>query len=449
VKRLVVVALFIATSQALSQDAARALARSGHYGAAIALYDSVLAKEPRNWDAALGRAQTIAWSGHLDQAESIYRALVDSGAGPDAQKGLARVVAWRGRLSESVRIYNAIIAHGSSDAEALTGLAQVLQWQGRPHDARAALKQALKAHPDDGDAREAWAKLRPMVSPWIRPTVTTWGDNEDNSGEAGMLAAVDGPFTFAATYRNVVGARDVYGHTQTDRLGLNVTAGHFTLRADGGVGLGEGEYAQAIGAAHVSVTLGPMTVTAGGARELFDETAAMIASGLTQTMADAAIDIGGHMTGTFGYATVSSDAHHDERVEGSMYLWSGAWHGLALGAGAHGYGYLRPDTTQGYFTPASYILGEGVLRMTLGEERGFGGTLELGAGAQRIAAFSQPASIKPAERVNATVLYRFAPGVECGVNGGYAVAASPNATSAAAAGAYRGYFVGLVARVIP
>lgn len=448
-KPLVLFALFIATGQAVAQDAARGLARSGHYSAAIALYDSVLAKEPRNWDAAIGRAQTIAWSGHLAQAESLYRALVDSGAGPDAQKGLARVVAWRGRLSGSVGIYNAIVAHDSSDAEALTGLAQVLQWQGRLGDARIALKKALGAHPDDGDAQEAWARLRPMVSPWIRPTVTTWGDNEDNSGEAASIAAADGPFFFSSTYRNTRGARDVYGHTQTDRVGVNLTKGPLAFRVEGGVGLGEGEYAEAIGSAHFALTTGPVTMTVGASRELFDETAAMIASGLTQTMADASIDIGGHVTGTFGYATVSSDSSHDERVEGSMYLWSGAWHGLSLGTGVHGYGYLRPDTVQGYFTPASFILAEGALRMTVGGERGLVGSLELGAGAQRIAAFNQPASIKPAERVNASILYRFAPGIECGVNGGYAVAASPNATTAAAAAAYRGYSVALVARIIP
>jgi tetratricopeptide (TPR) repeat protein len=449
VRRLVLFALFIATSPARPQDAARALARSGHYSAAIALYDSVLAKEPRNWDAALGRAQTVAWSGKFAQAESLYRSLVDSGAGPDAQKGLARVVAWRGHLSESEHIYRSVIAHDSSDAEAFTGLAQVLEWEGRPREARAALKKALAAHPDDGDAQEAWAKLRPMVSPWIRPTVTTWGDNEDNSGEVGSIAAQDGLFTFAATYRNTQGARDVYGHTQTDRLGLNLTTGRLGIRVDGGIGLGEGNYAEAVGAAHVALRTGPVTTTIGASRELFDETAAMIAAELTQTMADAAVDIDGHLTGTFGYATVSSDDHSDERVEGSLYAWSGSWHGLALGAGAHGYGYLRADTTEGYFTPASFILAEGALRMTFGGERGLGGTLELGAGAQRIAAFNQPASTRPAERANAAILYRFAPGIECGLNGGYAIAASPNATTAAAAAGYRGYSVGLVARIIP
>jgi len=450
VRQAVVLALFIATGtgSASAQDAARALAQSGHYRAAIALYDSVLSREPRNWDAALGRAQTIAWSGRFAEAESTYRALIDSGAGPDAQKGLARVVAWRGRLPESERLYRVVIAHDSTDTEALTGLAQVLQWEGRPREARAALRRALAAHPDDGDARQAWAKLRPLVSPWIRPTVTTWGDNEDNSGEAGSLAAEDGPFSFATTYRNAQGPHDVYGHTQTDRIGLTLGAGPLTIRADGGVGLGE-EYPVAVGAAHLALSTGLVTTTIGGSRELFDETAAMIASGLVQTMADAAVDVGGHLTGTFGYATVSDEDHTDERVEGSMYVWSSAWHGLAIGAGAHGYGYLRPDTTDGYFAPASFILAEGALRMTVGRERGLAGTLELGAGAQRIAAFGVPASIKPAERVNATIVYRFAPGVECGVNGGYAVAASPNATTASAAAAYRGYSVALVARIIP
>ncbi len=151
--RPVVLAFFIATGSASAQDAARELATHGRYRAAIALYDSVLAREPRNWDAALGRAQTIAWSGRLAQAESTYRALIDSGAGPDASKGLARVIAWRGRLAESERLYATVIAHDSSDAEALTGLATVLQWEGRPRDARAALMRALRAHPEDGDAR--------------------------------------------------------------------------------------------------------------------------------------------------------------------------------------------------------------------------------------------------------------------------------------------------------
>jgi tetratricopeptide (TPR) repeat protein len=445
--RLIAFAILVVPHIAAGQDAARALARSGHYTAAIALYDSVLAREPRNWDAALGRAQVIAWSGHLAAAESTYRALIDSGAGPDAEKGLARVVAWRGRLSESERIYRSVIAHDSTDTEALTGLATVLEWEGRPREARAALMRGLAAHPDDGDAKEAWLKLRPIVSPSIRPTVTAFGDNEHNSGIAGALSAEDGLFTFGATYREAEGL-GLFGRTETERAGVAWTDPHISLRADAGAGE-EDQRAEAIGAGHLAVTAGPMTLTAGGSRELFDETAGMIASGLVQTMADAELDLGGHLTTEFGYANVGGGQRTDERFEGSAYLWTGAWHGFALGAGSHGYGYLRPDTVDRYFAPASFILAEGAVRSTIGGERGLGATIEVGAGGQRIAAFEQAASIKPAERVNATVTYTVEPGITWGVTGGYAVAASPNAATATAAAAYRGYSVALVARLIP
>jgi tetratricopeptide (TPR) repeat protein len=445
--RLFCLAFVFSAHAVAAQDAARALARSGHYSAAIAVYDSVLKREPRNWDAALGRAQTIAWSGKLAEAESTYRALVDSGAGPDASKGLARVVAWRGRFAESQRIYDEIIAHDSSDTEALTGLATVLQWEGHPREARTALLCALRAHPDDGDAQEAWAKLRPLVSPSVRPTVTGFGDNEHNSGVAGSVYAEDNGFTFASTYRYAEGL-GVTGHTETARGGAFWTGGPLTLRGDAGIG--ESQRTQAIGAGHVSLALGPLTMTAGGYRELFDETAAMIAGGLVQTAADGALDLGGgHFVSEFAYVTVDGGQRVDERVEGSAYLWSGAWHGLSLGAGAHGYGYVRPDTVDRYFAPASFVLTEGVVKLSVGRERGLGGSVEIGGGAQRIAAFGQPSSIKPAERVNAAVTYTFAPGVTWGVNGGYAVAASPNAATATAAAGYRGYSVAMVARVIP
>ena len=144
------------------------------------------------------RRRVVAWSrqvrrGRVDvsRADGFGRwSRCAKGSRPCRRSG-------RGRLPEiGVTSTRSIIARDSTDAEALTGLAQVLQWEGRPREARAAalVKSALAAHPDDGDARaEARAKLRPMVSPWIRPTITTWGDNEDNSGEAGSLAAQDGP----------------------------------------------------------------------------------------------------------------------------------------------------------------------------------------------------------------------------------------------------------------
>jgi hypothetical protein len=51
--------------------------------------------------------------------------------------------------------------------------------------------------------------------------------------------------------------------------------------------------------------------------------------------------------------------------------------------------------------------------------------------------------------VQGAVSYRVAPGIEYGVSGGYALAASPEATSAQAATNYRGYSVAVTARIIP
>jgi hypothetical protein len=180
----------------------------------------------------------------------------------------------------------------------------------------------------------------------------------------------------------------------------------------------------------------------------------LIANGIRQASAGGDITItpmgegGGRIETSGAYVGVGGAARGDDRVEGSAYVWSGMWHRLSLGAGAHGYGYLRDDTIDGYFTPASFILGEGVVRWGTDRE-GWNGALEGGVGGQRIAAFGAPASTRPAYRVQGAVTYRVAPGIEYGVSGGYALAASPEATSAQAATNYRGYSVAVTARIIP
>jgi hypothetical protein len=47
------------------------------------------------------------------------------------------------------------------------------------------------------------------------------------------------------------------------------------------------------------------------------------------------------------------------------------------------------------------------------------------------------------------VSYRVAPGIDYGISGGYTVAASPVVPTATAASNYRGYELGVFARVIP
>ncbi|MDH3197717.1 MAG: tetratricopeptide repeat protein [Candidatus Krumholzibacteria bacterium] len=68
------------------------------YAGAVALYDSILADEPDNLDARVGRAQTINWSGRHREAASLYDEML--AAHPDnaeVRGGLAEAYRWMGR----------------------------------------------------------------------------------------------------------------------------------------------------------------------------------------------------------------------------------------------------------------------------------------------------------------------------------------------------------------
>jgi len=445
---------------------ARAFALAHRYPAAIACYDSVLATDPRNLDAAGARAQVIAWSGRLAAADSIYRTLIAAGAGPDAEKGLAQVLAWEGRLTASETIYRAVVARDSMDTEAWTGLAQVLVWEGRPRPAARAVERGLAAHPDDGEARTQWLAIRPLVSGAIRPVIIGSGDSEHNTSlfaavEADALAPWSGRLSATAQVRDAWRGL-AHGTSTEGRLATTWgTAGdRLTLRAEGGVAYTDGvdgatrAVATLIGSAHAGARLGSaITVGVGGAVDAFDETAALIARGIRQSSVGADFDsfIGGEDGGRFdatgGYATVGGGARLDERIEGAVSIRSGPWHGLSLGAGAHGYGYLRPDSVDGYFTPASYLLAEGIGRWSSTNASGWIASVELGAGAQRIALFGAAPSVRPAERVQASAGYRVAPGTEFLLGGGYSRAASPVSANAASANDYSGYTLSASARI--
>jgi tetratricopeptide (TPR) repeat protein len=472
VARLLGVVVALTAVQAGAQEdqrvaSAHTLALKSRYQASIALYDSVLASDPKNWEAARQRAQVVAWSGKLADAESDYRALVTVGAGPDAEKGLAQVVAWRGRLHESEAMYRGVVARDSMDTEAWTGLAQVLQWEGRPRDAEAAIQRGLAAHPEDDDAQAQWRAIRPLVSPAVRPSASSAGDSEHNTSvlttiEADALPPWSGRVSVTGSFRDAWRSL-THGTSSSGQLGAtwNTPGERLTMQGSVGVAATDGtdvasrSVTMLVGSAHVGTRIGSaLTLGAGVSAQPFDETAALIARGIRQSSVGGDLAVlfhgeeGPHLDASGAYVGVGGGQMDDERTEGSIYVWSAA-HGIAVGAGAHGYGYVRSDLVDGYFTPASFILGEGVVRWSTNVASGWNGSAEVGAGAQRIALFGQNASIKPAERIQGSVSYRVAPGIDYGISAGYTVAASPVAPTATAASNYRGYELGVFARLIP
>jgi hypothetical protein len=358
------------------------------------------------------------------------------------------------------------------DTEAWTGLAQVLQWEGRPRAAEAAIKRGMAAHPDDGDARAQWLAIRPLVSPAIRPSASSFGDSEHNTSvvttvEADALLPWSGRVSFVGNFRDAWRSL-AHGTSTSGRAAASWSdAGErLTLQGSGGIAATNGHDVTSrsltmfVGSAHAALRIGSaVTIGASVSADPFDETAALIARGIRQSSAGGDLSLlfqgeeGPHLDATSAYVGVGGGVREDERIEGSVYLWSSStghgWHGLSIGVGSHGYGYLRPDSVDGYFAPASFILSEGVVRWATNVPAGWNASAEIGAGAQRIAIFAHAPSTKPAERIQASLSYRVAPGIDYGVSAGYTVAASPVAPTAASASNYSGYGLAIFARVIP
>jgi Flp pilus assembly protein TadD len=456
---------------------ARAIAWSGQYASAIAVYDSVLAQNGTQRDAVLGRAQTLGWAGRLNESLSIYRswlathptdreasldyarALAWNGdlgqaermytqlsrtGDADAQKGLARVVAWRGELDRSEGAWRQVLELRPHDPEALTGLAQTLRWQGRQSDAEEALVAALETNPDYGDARTLlrWvqADLRPSV------TVTGHGTNDSDTNRAtNLLVDYVNPWrwntTFGGRYaerRANFSAIDSRVHAATAFLAWQ--RGTWQLRASGG-------------AAQHSSTLGPSslksaTITSGSlqgggrlgsalkvgfgaSRSPFDETALLIANGVisTEYSGEAELGLPARISLSAGasHARLTGGTQDNRRNDYSSTLrwkYNRTW---SVALGGREFGYDSPST-DGYFAPHRYTLGEISTRGHLGGELGWTSEADIGLGQQRIEIFGSGPESRLAERASLSVGYRPDPSQEITLLGGYANVAGPGQT---------------------
>jgi hypothetical protein len=162
---------------------AQARVRAWHkqYAAALALYDSALARRSDLREAELGKAQTLSWAGRLDEAENVYRAMIARNASDrDARLGHAQVSAWRGDLSTAKQLYRAVLAQNPRDADALAGLGYVYYWEGREAAAR---KQARAALAVDSTHKTGRALLR-TIQEATRPTTegtANWSNDSDHN----------------------------------------------------------------------------------------------------------------------------------------------------------------------------------------------------------------------------------------------------------------------------
>jgi tetratricopeptide (TPR) repeat protein len=456
---------------------ARAIAWSGQYASAIAAYDSVLSQNPTQRDAVLGRAQTLAWSGHLNESLGVYKqwvvahptdrdAVLDyaralswsgdlSGAekiygelartgDANAQKGLARVIAWRGELDRSEHAWHQVLELRPHDPEALTGLAQTLRWQGRQSDAEEALVAALGSNPGYGDARTLlrWvqADLRPSV------TVTGHGTNDSDTNRAtNLLVDYVNPWrwntTFGARYaerRANFAAVDSRVHSTTGFVAWQ--QGSWQLRASGGAA----RHSSTVGPSSLKAAtigsgsfqgagrIGPvLKVGFGVSRSPFDETALLIANGVisSEYSGEAELSLPARVSLSAGASQArltggTRDNVRDDYSSTLRWKYNRTW-SIAIGGRQFAY---DTSSTDGYFAPRRYTLGEISTRGHLGGELGWNSDADVGIGQQSIELFGSGAASRLAERASLSVGYRSDPSQEIALLGGYANVAAPGQT---------------------
>jgi tetratricopeptide (TPR) repeat protein len=459
---------------------ARVIAWSGDFSGSIAIYDSVLTREPNNRDAVLGRAQTLAWAnrfddalaiykkwtaahptdrdarmdyartlawnGQLGEAESMYAELSRTGSA-SATKGLARVIGWRGDLQRSEETWRRVLVTDPSDPEALTGLAQILSWQGRQSDAELALQAALRANPAYGDARS----LLRLVEADLRPSVTVSAIGSDDSDHNRATSFIL-DYLAAAPWSGSLGAKYTERWTNFAAIDSRADAGSIVarwqpastswlLRAEAGASHHTSNFTPAAG---LSRTIASGSLSAAGniaqalrvgiaaARAPFDETALLIANGVisSEYTGDASLALPGRfsLSAAASHARLTGGSRENSRdaFSGSLrWTYNRRW-SMAIGARSFGYDTTSSD---GYFAPRRYTLGEGSVRGRVGGTLGWNAEADAGVGTQRIELFGATANSRMAERGVLSAGYRFDPAHEISASANYANVAAPGQTS--------------------
>ena len=426
-------------------DRAQTLAWAGRTKESLDSYRAWLGDNPTDRDAAIAYARTLAWNGQLDEAEARYTELSRTGNAA-ATKGLARVIGWRGDLERSEATWRRVLETDPDDPEALTGLAQVLSWEGRQTDAESALQQALRANPNYGDARA----LMRWVQADLRPSVTIGGTgiNDSDNNRSTVLSA---EYAGRAWWKGLLGARFTDRHANFAAVDSRADAFNvfarwlpvgtaWQLRGEGGI------------TSHSSTFIAPpkktlwsaggglsgkvgrdLTVGANALRTPFDETALLIANNvvITEFAGEAAYALPARLmiSGAGSHARLTGGTRGNARnsINGTLrWNQSRNW-SVALGARHFGY---DTTTSDGYFSPRSYTLGELSARGHGGANLGWYSDAEAAVGSQRLEFFGSGASTRTTERGALSLGYRFDPAREMSVSGVYAnVAGAAQTTS--------------------
>jgi tetratricopeptide (TPR) repeat protein len=442
--------------------AARAVTWAGQYDAALARYDKWLTQNPRDIEAGLARARSLAWAGRLAQSERAYAALGRGGENLETQKGIAMVAAWRGDLSRSERIWRELSTKAPQDAEIWVGLAQALRWSGRSEAARTALQRALVADPANADAREQMRWVNAELGWTLEPGASALRDSDQNESQLVSLAASVRPvsrtrFTAVGSYRDarLAAAR---GSSASGRASLRINPGNFltltgdlgAVRTSAGPGPVKNERTFTVGGARATTRFSSgFSIGGGVTRSVFDETAALIASGITVTSWTGEADL--KLPGRLGLgaggeiADLEGGSGPNRRRAGFAVInWRVKRH-VSFAVVGRGFGY-EESPHDGYFAPSRFLLGELGTRIGRGHELGWAAELSGGVGVQHVR-FDDPGVTRGTQRFGAALAYRPRPGAEFVLEYGFSNVANTTGTVTGGGSVYHASTLGLRTRM--
>jgi tetratricopeptide (TPR) repeat protein len=340
---------------------ARILSWAARYREAVVRYDSVLAEQPDNREAAFGRAQTLAWDNRFKEADRGFAALVrDNPDDLDALAGRAMVAAWQGDLSTAARRYEAALARNPEHLPSLTGMAQVRLWQGRTAESSSYAARARAVAPDDRTAREVEAQVRALVRPRIEAILGWSRDSDKNTlwwqtlGTSLALGPGLRGFASATAAEASDPIRD--GTRVGGEVGVSYSAGSLGLTAAVGARRlnPEGAKSRSLGTwrGGASYRLTPTAgVGVGYAHYSFDETALLLSRDLDvdELSADGDVELARNLAlGVGGSLAWLSDDNMRRAAVASLTqrvarVWTVGLFGRAMGYDSPGVGYFAPD----------------------------------------------------------------------------------------------------------
>lgn len=124
--------------------------RKGDADAAEAAWSNVLARNPSDLQALIGRGTARGWKQDWAAAEAdLAQALAIAPDSLEALNAMAYVMAWSGRYGEAERYFNRMLALAPDNVGAQKGLAYTAYWAGRSDAAEAQFQHIAYEFPDD------------------------------------------------------------------------------------------------------------------------------------------------------------------------------------------------------------------------------------------------------------------------------------------------------------